>query len=111
MAGERMMHRALLSIGVKLLMTMPVSADDLPPAPQPPEATEALALDLLKTLVETNTTHAHGSTAAAELLAGRLRTGGLAPEDVTLIAPADHPGFYQDVEFTYRMMKALSAGE
>jgi acetylornithine deacetylase/succinyl-diaminopimelate desuccinylase-like protein len=86
-----MICRTILSIGATLLMIMSVRADDLPSALQPPEAIKALALDLLKGLVETNTTHAHGSTAAAEQLAARLRTAGYAPEDVTLIAPADHP--------------------
>jgi acetylornithine deacetylase/succinyl-diaminopimelate desuccinylase-like protein len=74
-----------------LLVTMSVCAGDLPPAPQPPDAIKVLALDVLKNLVEANTTHAHGSTGAAEQLAARLRAAGFSPEDVTLIAPADHP--------------------
>src|ERR1700722_20375924 len=78
--GELMTRRALPTIGAMLLMIMSVRGDDLPPAPQPPEAVKALALDLLKSLVETNTTHAHGSTAAAEQIAARLRTAGFAPE-------------------------------
>jgi acetylornithine deacetylase/succinyl-diaminopimelate desuccinylase-like protein len=74
-----------------LLIAVSALAGDLPPAPQPPDAVKALALDVLKTLVETNTTHAQGSTLAAQALATRLRAAGFAPEDLTLIAPTDHP--------------------
>ncbi|MGO9931192.1 MAG: M20/M25/M40 family metallo-hydrolase [Steroidobacteraceae bacterium] len=54
-------------------------------------ATETLARDLLKQLVEINTTHAHGSTDAAKALAGRFLAAGFPPQDVALLAPADHP--------------------
>jgi acetylornithine deacetylase/succinyl-diaminopimelate desuccinylase-like protein len=64
---------------------------DLPPGPQPPEATKALAHELLKGLVETNSTHSFGSTAAAEWVASRLRTAGFPSEDLTLIAPPNQP--------------------
>ena len=80
-----------LSIAATLLSVMPAFAGELPPAPQPPEAVKVLALDVLKSLVETNTTHTHGSTGAAEQLAARLRAAGFAAEDVTLIAPAEPP--------------------
>ena len=73
------------------LITMSALASELPPGPQPPDAIKVLALDVFKSLVQINTTHAHGSTQAAEQLAARLRASGFAPEDVTLIAPADHP--------------------
>lgn len=53
--------------------------------------TEALARDLLKQLVEINTTHAHGSTEAAKVLAGRFLAAGFAPQDVALLVPTDHP--------------------
>ena len=86
-----MIRRIVPSIAATLLIAMSALAGDLPPAPQPPDGIKVLALDVLKNLVETNTTHAHGSTGAAEQLAVRLRAAGFAPEDVTLIAPADHP--------------------
>jgi acetylornithine deacetylase/succinyl-diaminopimelate desuccinylase-like protein len=70
---------------------MSAVASALPPAPQPPDAVKAQALEVLKSLVDTNTTHPHGSTAAAEQVAARLRTAGFAPGDVMLLAPADHP--------------------
>jgi acetylornithine deacetylase/succinyl-diaminopimelate desuccinylase-like protein len=53
--------------------------------------TQALARDLLKQLVELNTTHAHGSTEAAKVLADRFLAAGFAPQDVALLVPTDHP--------------------
>jgi len=83
--------RIVPSIAATLLTAVSAFAGDPPPAPQPPEAIKVLALDVLKSLVETNTTHAQGSTRAAEAVAARLRAAGFAPEDLTLIAPTDHP--------------------
>jgi acetylornithine deacetylase/succinyl-diaminopimelate desuccinylase-like protein len=54
-------------------------------------ATETLARDMLKQLVEMNTTHAHGSTDAAKALASRFLAAGFSPQDVAFLAPADHP--------------------
>ena len=59
--------------------------------PVPPAADQQLARDMLKTLVEINTTHAHGSTAAAHAIEQWLLTAGFAPSDVTFLAPQDHP--------------------
>ena len=61
------------------------------PAPLPPAEDRQLARDLLKTLVELNTTHAHGSTEAAKAIQGWLLTAGFAAQDVQFVAPADHP--------------------
>jgi acetylornithine deacetylase/succinyl-diaminopimelate desuccinylase-like protein len=64
-------------------------------APDAAPADSAMALppakELLRELVEINSTHAHGSTAAATALAARFLASGFAPQDVTLLAPADHP--------------------
>lgn len=49
------------------------------------------ARELLRELVEINTTHAHGSTEAAKALAAHFLAAGFAPQDVTFLAPADHP--------------------
>jgi acetylornithine deacetylase/succinyl-diaminopimelate desuccinylase-like protein len=84
-------RRVVLALAATVLGAVPAFADKLPPAPQPPEAIKALALELMQSLVETNTTHAQGSSGAAQALAARLRTAGFASEDLTLIAPADHP--------------------
>ena len=60
-------------------------------SPVPPPADQALARDILKELIEINSTHAHGSTVAAQAVAKRLRDAGYAASDVQVVAPADHP--------------------
>jgi acetylornithine deacetylase/succinyl-diaminopimelate desuccinylase-like protein len=60
-------------------------------APLPPAGDQQLARDMLKTLVEIDTTHAHGSTAAARAIEQWLLKAGFARSDVTFLAPADHP--------------------
>jgi acetylornithine deacetylase/succinyl-diaminopimelate desuccinylase-like protein len=74
---------ALLVLFACLRPAMAISTDS--------EATQTLARDLLKQLVEINTTHAYGSTAAAKVLADRFLAAGFAPQDVALLIPADHP--------------------
>lgn len=61
------------------------------PGPLPPKADQDLARDLLRELVNINTTHEHGTTAAAEVMRKQLLSAGFAPEEVLLIAPADKP--------------------
>ena len=58
----------------------------------PPVADQVLARAIFRELVEINTTHEHGSTAAAEAIGRRLLAAGFAARDVALIAPPDHPG-------------------
>jgi acetylornithine deacetylase/succinyl-diaminopimelate desuccinylase-like protein len=68
------------------------AAQAAPPAsnlPLPADLAEARAI--YKALIETNTTHAQGSTRAAELLRDRLLAAGFAPADLKLLAPADKP--------------------
>jgi len=62
-----------------------------PPGPVPPKADQELARDILRELVDINTTHEHGSTAAAQVMQQQLLAVGFAAEDVVLIAPADKP--------------------
>ena len=51
---------------------------------------QSLGLDLFKVLIETDTTHEHGSTTpAAEAMARRLLDAGFAPADVQVLGPAD----------------------
>jgi len=64
---------------------------DLPAGPQPPQTTKAFARELLKGLIEINSTQSFGSTAAAEWVASSLRTAGFPAEDLTLIAPPSQP--------------------
>jgi acetylornithine deacetylase/succinyl-diaminopimelate desuccinylase-like protein len=61
------------------------------PGPLPPAADRQLARDIFKELVEINTTHAHGTTAAAIVIRDRLLAVGFPTDDVILIAPPDHP--------------------
>jgi acetylornithine deacetylase/succinyl-diaminopimelate desuccinylase-like protein len=62
-----------------------------PAVPLPPEADKILAREIFKELVEINTTHAHGSTDAANAIQRRLLAAGFSAGDVRFIAPADHP--------------------
>ncbi len=57
----------------------------------PPPADQQLARDMLKTLVEINTTHEHGSTEAAKAIQAWLLSAGFPEHDVVFIAPDDHP--------------------
>jgi acetylornithine deacetylase/succinyl-diaminopimelate desuccinylase-like protein len=57
----------------------------------PPSEDRDLARDMLKTLVEIDTSHAMGSTAAAKAIQAWMTTAGFAAADVTFIAPEDHP--------------------
>ena len=57
------------------------------------EQTRALSRDILKELIEINTTDSSGSTtAAAEAMRVRLLAAGFAPEDVKLLGPNERKG-------------------
>jgi acetylornithine deacetylase/succinyl-diaminopimelate desuccinylase-like protein len=86
-------------------MTAPVWASSAPPVPPP--ADQQLARDMLKSLVEIDTTHAHGSTQAAQAIQGWLLSAGFAAADVVLLAPADHPT-KGNVVVRYRGKRPLS---
>jgi acetylornithine deacetylase/succinyl-diaminopimelate desuccinylase-like protein len=73
---------AILSAGV----VRPETAVPLPPA-----GDKALGREIFKELIEINTTHAHGSTAAATAIQSHLLAAGFAADDVQLITPPDHP--------------------
>jgi acetylornithine deacetylase/succinyl-diaminopimelate desuccinylase-like protein len=62
-----------------------------PASDVPPPADQDLARDMLKTLVEINTTHEHGSTAAAKAIQDWLSSAGFSAGDVVFLAPPDHP--------------------
>jgi acetylornithine deacetylase/succinyl-diaminopimelate desuccinylase-like protein len=54
---------------------------------------QELARDLLKELIEINTTHSVGdNTAAAQAMANRLLAAGFPPEDVHVLAPVERKG-------------------
>ena len=77
----------LAAVLVGFVLAAPAPAE----TPLAPIADQELARDMLKSLVEINTTHANGSTEAAKALQGWLVTAGFAPSDMVLIAPDDHP--------------------
>jgi acetylornithine deacetylase/succinyl-diaminopimelate desuccinylase-like protein len=60
-------------------------------APVPPAATRVLARDVLQHLIAINSTHAHGSSAAAQYVADQLRAAGFPDSDVHLLTPSEHP--------------------
>ena len=74
-----------------LWLSLANNALGAPPGPAPPAADRKLARDIFKELIEINTTHAHGSTAAAMAIRDRLLAGGFPGDDVVLIAPPEHP--------------------
>jgi acetylornithine deacetylase/succinyl-diaminopimelate desuccinylase-like protein len=79
--------RAYLAAGVFALNSGAANAaDDMPPA-----AYRALSHDVLKELVEIDSTHAHGSLGAAQAVARRALDAGYGAADVTVLAPANHP--------------------
>ena len=76
-------------LGVAMAGTMPAWAS--PSTPLPPPSDQQLARDMLKGLVEIDTTHQHGSTAAAKVIQGWLLSAGFPADDVVFIAPPEHP--------------------
>jgi acetylornithine deacetylase/succinyl-diaminopimelate desuccinylase-like protein len=61
-------------------------------APALPAPTErAFARDVLRELIEIDTTGAHGTLAAAQAIARRLAQAGFPADDVQLLAPPDQP--------------------
>jgi acetylornithine deacetylase/succinyl-diaminopimelate desuccinylase-like protein len=73
------------------LSALDVSAAGKESSILPSSADQALARQIFQELININTTHANGSTAAAQLIAKRLLGAGFLPADVTVIAPADKP--------------------
>ena len=74
-----------------LLLGMPGAVFGAAPGAVPPAADRQLGREIFKQLIEINTTHARGSTAAAEAIRERLLAAGFPAADVTLIAPPEHP--------------------
>ena len=63
------------------------------PAPSDLLTHQQLARDILKELIEIDTTHSKGdNTAAAQAMADRLLAAGFPAEDVQVLAPADRKG-------------------
>lgn len=86
---------AAVAIPAALLAALAVgqatAAPALTPGTLPPAPYRQLARELLHEMIAVDTTHAKGSTRAAEQLRDRVLAAGFAPADVTVIAPPDHP--------------------
>lgn len=61
------------------------------PGPLPPEPDRLLGREIFKQLIETNTTHAHGSTVLATAIRDRLLAAGYSAGELTLVVPPDQP--------------------
>ena len=79
----------VLAAGALTCLAAPAWSEQ--PAPTPPAADQALARDILKQLVEIDSTHAHGSTVAAKAIAARMLAAGFPAADVQVLIPPDHP--------------------
>src|SRR5580698_10111390 len=76
--GEISMRGFILTLA--LAAAAPAWAASKPPLP--PAADQQLARDMLKSLVEINTTHSQGSTEAAKAIQGWLLSAGFAAGDL-----------------------------
>jgi acetylornithine deacetylase/succinyl-diaminopimelate desuccinylase-like protein len=84
--------RLALITAAALSLTAPLArAAPSTPAPLPPAQDQALARDILKQLVEINSTFSHGTVAAAQAVVGRLRDAGFADADIQVLTPAAFP--------------------
>jgi len=82
--------------GLTFLSAVGCASADAAPARTPAPSTArpsdpALARGILKELIEINTTHANGATAAARAVAARLLAAGFAPADAQVLVPDGHP--------------------
>ena len=82
--------RRLTAASCSILMALCAGAIAAP-GPLPPPADLELGRSLLRELLEIDTTHAKGTTAAAHALEARLLAAGFTRSEVTFIAPAAHP--------------------
>jgi acetylornithine deacetylase/succinyl-diaminopimelate desuccinylase-like protein len=86
------MQLTRLSVSVACLIALSITpAMAASAGPLPPAADVDLAHDILRELVDINTTHDHGSTAAAQVIQQQLLAADFPANDVVLIAPADKP--------------------
>jgi acetylornithine deacetylase/succinyl-diaminopimelate desuccinylase-like protein len=84
-------HRALAGLlyGCGMLTATTLWSE----VPQSDAATQKLAHDVLRELIEINTTHSVGSTTlAANAMAKRFKTGGFADADMAIVGPNERKG-------------------
>jgi acetylornithine deacetylase/succinyl-diaminopimelate desuccinylase-like protein len=84
------MRRGLIPSSA-FVVCLAASAWAAKPTPLPPAADQELARALFKEMIEMRTTHDVGSTALAQAIHEHLLRAGFPAEDVTFIAPSDHP--------------------
>ena len=85
------MHRLAAPL-LLALMLAPVTTPAAPPAKAlAPAGDVELAHSIFKELIEINSTHAHGTLATAQAIRARLKAGGFADGELTLIAPTAYP--------------------
>jgi acetylornithine deacetylase/succinyl-diaminopimelate desuccinylase-like protein len=83
-------QRRLLLLAAAALGTAGTSAFAAP-SPTPASADSALARDVLRELIEIDTTAAHGTRVAAGSIAHRLAEAGFLASDVQVLAPPEQP--------------------
>ena len=82
------MKAALVCFGLALFSSLGARAQDAVP-----ESERTLVREIYKELIETDTTHSTGSTTrAAELVAARLRAGGIPAADIAQLGPSPTRG-------------------
>src|SRR5450759_5915152 len=74
-----------------LAVSAAIGAHAQTPTTRPPQRFEALARDILSELIAINSTHARGTTVAAQAVAARALAAGFPPADVAVLAPDSHP--------------------
>ena len=74
-----------------MAVTAAMGAHAQTPMTRPPQGFEALARDILSELIAINSTHARGTTVAAQAVAARALAAGFPPADVAMLAPDGHP--------------------
>jgi acetylornithine deacetylase/succinyl-diaminopimelate desuccinylase-like protein len=84
-----MPRQQLAAVFVALTLAGPTWASA--EGPLPPKEDLDLAHDILRELVDINTTHEHGSTEIATIIQRQLVSAGFAADDVMLVTPADKP--------------------
>ncbi len=90
-----MRHPSVSRLLPAVVATMAATAASAqaPARHQSPAPYQALARDLLRELIETNTTHSTGNTtAAAEKMAARLRAAGFSDADLRILGPVANRG-------------------
>ena len=82
------MKATLVGLALAVIASLPAHAQGVVP-----ESERALAREIYRELVETDTTHSSGSTTrAAERIAARLRAGGIPDVDIAQLGPSPSKG-------------------